>query len=421
MQNSSDVLIIGGGAIGICTAYYLWKNGVKVTVLERDEICSGCSYGNSGLIVPSHVIPLAAPGMIAKGLKWMFDPESPFYLKPRIDFDFFSWLWKFHTSCTRQHVQKSIPVLYELLQASASLYDEIARAGLFDFGLKKKGLLQLYRTEKEFRADRAVAEQARQAGLRVSELNPDQIHALEPNVQTRAVGAFYYHSDAHLEPANFVRQLAHYLAQQGVSIRTHTEVLQLKTSGNRLSAVQTASGTFTGREFVLAGGAWSAQLLQSLRLKLPLQAGKGYSITMPAPQMPPSSPFILHEARVGITPMNGKVRFAGTMELAGLNPSINRRRVRAILKAVPEYFSNWNPLPQMDTAEIWGGMRPCTPDGLPYLGRLVQYPNLIAATGHAMLGIALAPVTGKLVSEMVQGKQPAIPLTALRCERFERR
>jgi D-amino-acid dehydrogenase len=147
MQTNSDVIIIGGGAIGICAAYFLWKNGVKVIVLEKGEICSGCSYGNSGLIVPSHIIPLAAPGMIAKGLKWMFDPESPFYLKPRFDLDFFSWLWKFHTSCTRRHVQKSIPILYELLQSSAALYDEMAQGRLFDFGLKKKGLLQLYQTD----------------------------------------------------------------------------------------------------------------------------------------------------------------------------------------------------------------------------------------------------------------------------------
>ncbi|MGH7494907.1 MAG: NAD(P)/FAD-dependent oxidoreductase [bacterium] len=419
MQNQKDVLIIGGGAIGICTAYYLWKNGANVAVLEKDEICSGCSYGNSGLIVPSHIIPLAAPGMIAKGLKWMFDPESPFYLKPRFDLDFFSWLWKFHTSCTREHVQRSIPILHELLVTSASLYDEIARAKLFDFGLRKKGLLQLYRTEKEFRADLVVAERARQAGLQVSALNPDQIHALEPKVRTRAVGGIYYHSDAHLEPANFVRHMSHYLAQQGVSIRTHTEVLKLKASRNRLMSVQTSSGEFTGNEIVLAGGAWSTQLLQPLRMKLPLQAGKGYSITISASQEIPSIPFILHEARVGITPMNGKLRFAGTMELAGLGPAINQRRVRAILKAVPEYFYDWDPLPQMATAEIWGGMRPCTPDGMPYIGRFLRYPNLIAATGHAMLGIALAPVTGKLISEIVLGKQPAIPLTALRCERFE--
>ncbi len=418
MQNNPDVLIIGGGAIGICTAYYLWKNGVAVAVLEKDEICSGCSYGNSGLIVPSHIIPLAAPGMIAKGLKWMFNPESPFYLKPRFDLDFFSWLWKFHRSCTRQHVQMSIPVLHALLQASASLFDEIAQAKLFDLGLERKGLLQLYRTAKEFRADLAVAEQARQAGLAVSELNLDQIRALEPKVRTRAAGGIYYHSDAHLEPSHFVRHLSDYLAQQGVLIRTKTAVLKLETSGNRLTAVHTPKGTFTAKEFVLAGGAWSTQLLQPLHLKLPLQAGKGYSITLNGAKEKPSIPVILHEARVGITPMHGKLRFAGTMELAGLDLSINQRRVRAILKAVPEYFPDWNPLAQMGSAEIWGGMRPCTPDGLPYLGRFAQYSNLIAATGHAMLGITLAPITGRLVAEIIAGKNPSISLHQLRPERF---
>ena len=418
MQNQTDVIIIGGGAIGVCTAYYLWKSGVNVAVIEKDEICSGCSYGNSGLIVPSHIIPLASPGMSIQGLKWMFNPESPFYLKPRFDLDFFSWLWKFHASCTRQHVQSAIPVLHALLQASASLFDDLARAQLFDLGVEKKGLLQLYKTAREFRADLAVAEQARQAGLRVSELNPDQIHALDPGVRTRAVGGIYYHSDAHLEPAQFVRRLSDYLARQGVLFRTKTAVLKLETSGNRLAAVHTSRGTFAGKEFVLAGGAWSTQLLQPLRLKMPLQAGKGYSITLQGAREQPSIPFILHEARVGITPMNGKIRFAGTMELAGLDLTINQRRVRAILKAVPEYFPDWSPLAQIDAAEIWGGLRPCTPDGLPYLGRFAQYSNLIAATGHAMLGISLAPITGRLVAELIAGQEPSLSLQALRPERF---
>ncbi len=418
MQNQTDVLIIGGGAIGVCAAYYLWKNGVKVALLEKGEICSGCSYGNSGLIVPSHIVPLAAPGMIARGLKWMFDSESPFYLKPRCDFDFISWLWKFNAACTNRRAQKSIPVLHQLLQASAALFDELAHAKLFDFGFAKKGLLQLYLTAKEFHADRAAVERARQMGLQVSEFDADQIHELEPNLRTRAFGGIYHHEDAQLDPASFVRHLSDYLARQGVAMHTQTEILKFEASGNRLTAVQTSRGAIAAKEFVLAGGAWSTQLLKPLQINLPLQAGKGYSITMPAPERKTNTPIILVEARVGITPMNGKLRFAGTMELAGLDLSINQRRVAAILKAVPKYFPDWNPMNQIDSAEIWAGLRPCTPDGLPYIGRFAKYSNLIAATGHAMLGITLAPATGKLVSEIVLGKRPAISLEALRCERF---
>ena len=418
MPRDAEVIVIGGGAIGICTAYHLWKNGVTVAVLEKNEIGSGCSYGNAGLVVPSHIIPLAAPGMIAKGLKWMFNPESPFYLKPRIDLDFFSWLWHFHVSSSPQRCQNSIPILHELLQASAALFEEFAHAQKFEFGYEKRGLLMLYKTQQDLAAERVVAEQARALGLQVSELSPDEILALEPNARTLARGAMYYHGDAHLEPAQFVLGLSHFLSGNGVAIHAHTAVTGLETSGNRVSVVQTSRGAFTAREVVLAGGAWSPQILQALRLKLPLQAGKGYSITLPAPPKPLRIPLILHEARVVITPLQGKLRFAGTMELAGLDPSINQRRVRAILAAVPEYLPDLNPITQIESAEIWSGLRPCTPDGLPYLARFREYPNLIAATGHAMLGLALAPITGKLVADLVCGRRPSVALEALRCERF---
>jgi len=417
-QNHSDVIIIGGGAIGVCTAYYLWKNGVQVALLEKGEICSGCSYGNAGLIVPSHIIPLAAPGMIAKGLKWMFNPESPFYLKPRLELDFLEWLWKFNRASTSKHVRIAIPVLHALLQASSVLFDEIAQARHFDFSLEKKGLLQLYKSHHEFDAERAVAEQARQIGLQVSELNPEALHALLPGLRTRAVGGLYYHHDAHLEPAKFVRNLSNYLLQQGVAIYTNTEVYKLVPAGNRITTVETSEGIMTAREFILAGGAWSAQLLRALQIKLPLQGGKGYSITLAAGEPKLDVPCMLHEARVGITPMNGKIRFAGTMELAGLDLSISPRRVAAILKAVPEYIVDWHPLTQLNAAEVWSGLRPCTPDGLPYIGRFARYSNIIAATGHAMLGITLAPITGQLVAEIIGGKTPRVALAPLRCERF---
>lgn len=419
MQDHADVIIIGGGAIGVCTAHYLWKNGIKTVLLERGEICSGCSYGNSGLIVPSHIIPLAAPGIVAKGLRWMFNPESPFYLKPRFELDFLRWLWQFNAASTKARVQKSIPVLHSLLQASAALFEEIAQAGMIDLHLEKRGLLQLYKTHEEFEADRAVAQQARGLGIQVSELTAGQIRALEPEAATLAVAGIHYHDDAHLEPAAFVRHLSRYLAQRGVTIHTATEVLKLEAEGNRLTAVQTSKGSFTGKEFILAGGAWSAQLLKSLQIKLPLQAGKGYSITLGAQPYTLHTPCILHEARVGVTPMNGKIRFGGTMELAGLDLTINQRRVTAILKAVTEYFPDWNPLAQIASAEIWSGLRPCTPDGLPYIGRFAKYANLVAATGHAMLGITLAPITGKLAAEIILGKAPCMPLAPLRCERFD--
>lgn len=417
MKNTREVVIIGGGAIGLCTAFYLSKNGLAVTIIEKNEIGSGCSFGNAGLIVPSHIIPLAAPGVIAQGLKWMFNPASPFYLKPRLDFEFVSWLWQFSRSCSAANVHRAVPLLHALCQNSAQLFEEIRQSKAFCFDLEKHGLLMLYQTEKELQAEQHVVELAHEMGMAVENLEPAQIHELDSNLSTNVVGGIYYPHDCHLDPGQFVNSLAEYLRKQGVQMITNTEALQLHAANGKISKLKTTRGDIYADAFVLASGAWSPDLLQSLRLRLPMQAGKGYSITIPIPRNAPRVPLLLAEARVAVTPMGERLRFAGTMELAGNNLAINQRRVQAILTAVPKYLPNLGGV-DLSRAEVWAGLRPCTPDGLPYIGAFREYDNLIAATGHAMLGITLAPVTGKLVSDLILKQPIALDMSALHPERF---
>lgn len=417
MKNAHEVVIIGGGAIGLCTAYFLSKSGLKVTLIEKNEIGSGCSYGNAGLVVPSHIIPLAAPGVIVKGLKWMFNPSSPFYMKPQFDLEFISWLWKFSRSCNAAQVHKAAPILYELCQRSAKLLEELHQRAGFTFTLEKRGLLNLFQTEKGLEAEQHAVELAREMGMPVDTMTPAQIRELDSNLNTKAVGGIYYPHDWHLDPAQFVNALAQLLRENDVRMITKAEVLELQAANGKITRLKTSRGDFGADAFILASGAWSPSVLQNLRLRLPVQAGKGYSITIPAPASMSRIPMLLVEARVAVTPMGDRLRFAGTMELAGNNLAINQRRVQAILNAAPKYLPNLGAV-DLAHAEVWAGLRPCTPDGLPYLGAFREYDNLIAATGHAMLGITLAPVTGELVSKILLKQPIALDMPALHPERF---
>lgn len=417
MNNHTQVIIIGGGVIGICTAYYLWKEGVSVTVIEKEDVGSGCSFGNAGYVSPSHFIPLASPGIIAKGLRWMLNPVSPFYIKPRLSADLISWVWKFRGAASPVRASRAMPVLANMNLASAGLYKELANVNGLDFGFKNNGLFMLYNTDKGEKEELETASKAKRIGIEARPLSREEINKLDPGIRTHARGGVYYPQDCHMEPARFVQGLGKYIEQNGVKILSSTTVLGFEKSNGRITAVRTSGGDVSAEEIVLAGGSWSPGIVQDLHIKLPVQPAKGYSVTIEKPPRKMSIPAILAEAKVAITPMGEKLRFAGTLELAGHDLSINTRRVHAILNAVPRYLSDINPADYM-SIQPWAGLRPCSPDGLPFIGRFTEFSNLIAATGHAMLGLSLGPITGKLVSEVITRKPPTINLDLLQPDRF---
>ena len=417
LQKKTDILIIGGGAVGICSAYYLNALGKDVVVVEKNEIGSGSSYGNAGLIVPSHSVPLAAPGAIAEGLKWMFDPESPFYIKPRFSLDLISWLLKFCRACNARRMHRAIPVMRDLNLKSLELFDRLASGDDLDFQFEKRGLLALYRSNAGFEEDIEEVRLLKEYGIDVEILTVDQIREFVPDLRTSAVGGMFYRQDAHLVPFEFVKKLSGSVLKKGTAIHTATEVLDFGTVGHKLTAVYTTRGRIEAETIVLAGGAWSPEILRNLKINLPIQPAKGYSLTYKKPTYCPEVPLALAEAKVILTPMADTMRFAGTLELAGMDFSINMRRVQAILKHIPTFLPEIDPN-HLELIEIWRGLRPCTPDGLPIIGRSGTYENLIIATGHGMLGISLSPVTGKLVSQLAAGEDPVMDITALRAERF---
>ncbi len=409
----SDVLVIGGGIIGVCTAYYLAERGIKVTLVERDEICSGASYANAGLVVPSHSVPISAPGVVAKGLKWLLNPESPLYIRFRLDFDLLVWLWKFWSSCTEEHVRRSLPLLISLQNESLNLFEQFASEGLA-FGFQRKGTMTVFNTQQAFEEGVKEAESLKGHGLNSEILTAEKAREKEPLLSEKVVGGIYFPGDAHLDPADFVISLANRATQKGVNILTHTEAIELKSSGQRVISVRTTKGELRADTVVLAAGAWSPTLTRNLGIKLPIQPAKGYSITIQNPERVPSLPLMLNEVRVAVTPLNGRLRLGGTLELAGLDLSINQRRVDAIRRGASQY------LPEIkgEREEVWRGLRPCTPDGLPIIGRPSNLDNLIIASGHGILGISLGPITGKIVAQMVCGEALNYDLKLLGPDRF---
>jgi len=410
-------VIIGGGIIGLCSAYYLQKNGWQVTLLDKTDLTDSCSYGNLGMIVPSHFVPLAAPGMVTQGIRWMFNNKSPFYVKPSLSAELISWGIKFVKSAKPQNVERAADALLNLNLYSKDLYEELAVQPGFDFALENKGILMYYKTEKTGEEEIHLAEKAKGMGLDVEALNKQQVQALEPGLELDILGAVHYRCDSHLYPNKLIPQLVKHLEQNQVVIHRNSPVTGIIAENGVVKKVLTEKGEHEGDIVVMAGGSWLPQLTKMAQLQIPLMPGKGYSFTLDNPQQKLNIPAILCEARVAITPMDGHMRYGGTMEIARINDKINLNRVEGIVRSVPRYFPNIElNIPQRK--DIWFGFRPCSPDGLPYLGFTNKLKNLIVAGGHAMMGLSMGAGSGKIVADLAGGNQTAVNINMFNPERF---
>ena len=415
-MRKKEVIIVGGGIIGLATAYYLNLEGHDVSVIDQDKINSGASHINSGYLTPSHIIPLAAPGMISKGFRWMFNNSSPFYIKPRFDLDLVNWGMKFIKSCTSEHVQKSMKSILDINLLSKKLFIEMQQSNTFDFHLESKGLLMAYKTSLAEREEAKAASWAKDFGIIVKQLSKEEILKIQPKVPMEVAGAFMYESDAHTTPELFMNNLKNHLMSRGVKFFLDTVVTSFQKKEKKIEALNTNKGIFKADEFVIATGAWTEGILKELGIKLSIQAGKGYSFDV-KDIIGLSIPAILSEAKVAVTPMSGYTRFGGTMEISGINSKINSRRVLSIVNAAKEYYPGIEiPLTSVDKAR--SGLRPLSTDGLPFIGRHSSFKNLVLASGHAMMGWSLGPATGKLITELVSGYDPSLDLKPYSPERI---
>ncbi|MBX2874771.1 MAG: FAD-dependent oxidoreductase [Saprospiraceae bacterium] len=412
------VHVIGGGVIGLCSAYYLQKAGHEVTILDKGDFGAGCSFGNAGMIVPSHFVPLASPGVISKGLRWMFSASSPFYIRPRLDLQLAQWLWHFYRACTPEKVRAAMPIIRDLNQGSRLLYQDLSSELAVPFDLENKGLIMLFRSAKGEKEEISGAEMANDLGVQAEVLSTNDLASLEGGTRLQARGGVLYPGDSHLSPHLFMKAIVDYLKVAGVKFLPNTILAGWDTQKSKVTHIRTQSGNrLPVDQVVLAAGSWSQKILRPLKINMPIQDGKGYSVTLTAPNERPTIPSILSEDKVAITPMGKDLRFGGTLELGGMNGSVNPKRVQGIMSSLPRYYPNIN-LPKQQDVDIWVGFRPCSPDGLPYIGRSSQVPNLVLAGGHAMMGMSLGPITGKLIAEVVDKQQPSVDLSLLQPERY---
>lgn len=415
MASEQDVVIIGGGVIGVCSAYYLAQKGAQVTLIEKGEIASGCSYGNGGLIVPSHSVPLASPGALGNGLRWLFDSESPFYIKPRLDVDLVRWLIRFALASQHSRMLRSVPIMRDLLFASRAIYEELAEQAGFDFGFEGNGSLLVYLSKEKLQHEMEEVQLLERFDIPLKALNQAEVHDLEPALLPQVIGGIYYPRDGHINPHRFVTGLAEKAQRLGAQIWTKTELTGFEMSQEKISKIHTKRGDISPNQVILATGSWSPEIARDLKIRIPIQAAKGYSLTIENPSVAPKIPLSFGEALVVVNPLGDSLRLAGTLELAGMDFSINSRRVDAMRRASSGYIPGLN---EAKVIEIWRGLRPCTPDGLPIISRSQDFENLIVAAGHAMLGMSLGPITGKLVSQLINGEKTDVDVFPIRIERF---
>ncbi|KXH84955.1 NAD(P)/FAD-dependent oxidoreductase [Chryseobacterium kwangjuense] len=419
MQNKGKIIVIGAGIAGLSSAFYLHRNGWEVEILEQNDLTNNCSYGNAGMIVPSHFTPLAAPGVVAQGIRWMFDSKSPFYVRPVPSAGMISWGLKFLKHSNQKHVDRSAAAIRDLNLASSQLYNELAENEEFDFELTRNGILMLYKTEKTAEEEIELAHKAISLGLHVDILDQQGIQKLEPGIKLDVIGGINYTCDGHMNPVKLMRQMIAYLKNKGIIFHTDHKVTGFETSGNVVKAVFANHKRFTADQFVMTGGSFLPELAHKAGIKIQLMPGKGYSF-IHKPEDPGKRlehAALLLEARVAVTPMNGMIRFGGTMELAPHRNKINMNRVEGIVKSIPKYMPDFQ-IKMPEESEVWLGYRPCAPDGLPYLGQSRKLHNLIIAGGGGMMGLSLGPVFGKTVSEIAEGQKPTVDIGIFNPERF---
>jgi len=413
----TDVVVIGGGVIGLCSAYYLNKAGFSVTVIERGDITDGCSFGNMGYISPSHFVPLASPGIISQGIKWMLKPTSPFYIKPRLNLDLVKWGYHFWKSSNAATVEKNSPHLNEILQLSRKLIDEQRKDIGDTFNMETIGCLMMCKQQKTLDHEFHMADDAEMFGLKVERLVKAEVQQLEPDVEVNVAGAVLFKDDCHFDPGKMMTALKSYLDKQGVIFQLNTTVTGFEKSGKKVNAVITDKGKFTGDAIVVATGSWLPVVAKMMDIQLLLQPGKGYSYTYPYVEKNLKYPAILVDGRCAITPWGNRLRIGGTMELSGINNNVLVKRMQGIYDSALDFYPGLKiDFPPVD--KIWNGLRPVTPDGLPYIGKHNSYDNVVFAGGHAMLGISEGTGTGKLVTEIIQHKTTSINISAFKVERF---
>ncbi len=414
----ADVVIVGAGVVGLACALALLRAGRQVVLLDRDRAGAATSHGNCGTITPSHAAPLVEPGAPWRVLRWMFTPDAPFYLRPRWDPALAGWLLRALRRCNRDDFRRTTAIRAELLLHARQRLEQLVREEGIDCQFRNQGTLHVFRDPSAFEHESAQLPVLQDVGIQTTVLDATQLRALEPALNDSVVGGWLHPQDASLRPDQLVSGLVEAVRSAGGTIREHAEVVALGGAQGARQRLRLADGTMLeARDVIVATASWTPGLLRPLGLKLPVQPGKGYSITFDRPALAPSRPLVLAERRVCVTTWDDGYRLGSTMEFSGYDSSLNRTRLDALRRGAAEYLHE----PEGPVVrEEWYGWRPMTPDDLPVLGAVPGRRGLWLATGHGMLGVTMSAMTGQLLCELITGREPALNMQPFSPARFLR-
>ena len=415
MDKHSDVFVIGGGVIGLACAYYLAKAGKSVRLVEQDNIGAGASSGNCGLIFTSHLIPLCAPGTIQQEIKRMFRRSSPLYVRFALDIERFRWFWNFAGKCNSGHLNHASRAREKILRNSKLLYQTLFRQEQLECDWEEEGVLLVFKTRAEMQKYVQTNDRLKPFGFDAEPLVGAELFDIEPALRNDVYGAWFHKTDSHLRPDKLLPAWQQVLIKMGVAVEENCRLESLVAERKRILKAETSRGDYTANDYILTAGAWTPQIARELGLNVPIQPGKGYSVTMARPAVCPKIPCYFYEKSVVATPWKSGFRLGGTMEFSGFNSDILARRIQNLKAVAAEYLKDATEQPII---EEWVGMRPMVYDDLPIIGRAPDQNNLVIASGHGMSGISMATSTGKLVSEIITGGTPHIDPTAFKVDRF---
>lgn len=422
-----DVLVIGGGVIGACVARELQAAGRKVTLIEKGQVGQGCSYGNAGWLTPCFAMPLPQPGMFWKSIGWLLDPGSPLHIQPQMNPTLIRWMLKFLKAMNREQMLESIKVLAAISTYSLDFYTELAKRTPSKIGFENRGLLLVSATEDGVHAADMEMQLMGENGIAGRKLSKDELLNFEPSLKPLVRGGVFFPDEAQANPyATTIAIMDEFIMNGGVGI-PQTEAFDFEVENGRIKRVLTTRGAFEAELVVLATGSWSKDVAKRLGLSIPMLGGKGYSMSVDMKAHKPKHPIMIIERKIAITPFENYVRLAGTLELVDQDFSISPKRLQAIHRGAQEYL-RFDETPGLAPDEVrdisyvrdvWRGLRPCTPDGVPIIGSSSKLQNLFYCAGHQLLGFQSAPGSARLAADIILNRTPITDARPFRADRFE--